>query len=165
MKGVASSSDRDARAVAQRIVRQQSNPAAHRQDSVRAGLQAESAVGAVLMPAGRTEDGPAGRRAPGRTSPELICLQTKLGSVIPVERVADLLIVLLPVGESTIHDTIREHQQAIAERIETELGEERPSIDFECREEQGEQLLPDGPTPTGIDGGYVRTAYEQAILK
>ena len=101
----------------------------------------------------------------GRTSPELLCLVTKWGSLISFRRVADLLKVLLPVGESTNHDTLREHQQAIAERIETDLGEERPSIDFECREEQGEHLLADGPTPMGIDGGYVRAAQKQAVLK
>lgn len=101
----------------------------------------------------------------GRTSPELLYLETKWGSLIPFERVADLLKEVLPVGESTNHETVREHLQAIAARIETELGEERPANDFECQEELGEQPLPDGPMTVGIDGGYVRAAHKQGCFE
>ena len=48
---------------------------------------------------------------------------TKWGSLIPFEKVADLLKEVLPVGESTNHETVREHLQAIGERIEADLGE------------------------------------------
>jgi hypothetical protein len=33
---------------------------------------------------------------------------------------------VLPVAESTNHETVREHLQAIAERMEADLGEEPP---------------------------------------
>ena len=59
----------------------------------------------------------------------------------------------------------REHLQAVAERMEAELGEERPSNGFECREEQGEQPLPDGPMTVGIDGGYVRAAHKEGCFE
>jgi len=72
----------------------------------------------------------------GRTSPELLYLETKWGSLIPFEKVSDLLKEVLPVGESTNHETVREHLQRIAERMEAELGEERQPQAFEDRGEQ-----------------------------
>jgi len=53
----------------------------------------------------------------GRTCPERLYLETKWGSLIPYEKVADLLKEVLPVGESTNHETVREHLQAVAERM------------------------------------------------
>jgi hypothetical protein len=61
----------------------------------------------------------------GRTSPERLYLETKWGSLIPYEGVAELLKEVLPVSESTDHETMREHLRAVAERMEAELGTER----------------------------------------
>ena len=61
----------------------------------------------------------------GRTSPELLYLETKWGSLIPFAKGGRLLKEALPVGESTNHETVREHVQGVAERMEAELGEER----------------------------------------
>jgi hypothetical protein len=97
----------------------------------------------------------------GRTSPELLYLESKWGSLIPFEKVADLLKEVLPVSTSTNHETVREHLQGIAERMETELGEERPCDPFKPRKEEEEQPLPDGPITVGIDGGYVRAAHKE----
>jgi hypothetical protein len=98
----------------------------------------------------------------GRTSPELLYLETKWSSLIPFEKVADSLKEVLPVGESTNHETIREHLQAIAERMEAALGEERPCDPFaRPQNTDDEQPLPDGPHDRGIDGGYVRPAHMQ----
>ena len=47
-----------------------------------------------------------------RSSPELLYLETKWASLIPFEKVADLLKEVLPVGETTNHETVREHLQA-----------------------------------------------------
>jgi hypothetical protein len=68
----------------------------------------------------------------GRTRPELLYLETKWASLIPFEKVADLLKEVLPVGETTNHETVREHLQAVAERMEEELGEERKLRVFEA---------------------------------
>ena len=97
----------------------------------------------------------------GRTSPELLYLETKWGSLIPFERVADLLKEVLPVGDSTNHETVREPLQGIAERMEAELGEERQCDPFQPRKEEEEQPLPDGPITVGMDGGYVRAAHQE----
>jgi hypothetical protein len=97
----------------------------------------------------------------GRTSPELLYLETKWGSLIPFERVADLLKEVLPVGETTNHETVREHLRGTAERIEAELGEECECDPFQPQKEAAEQPLPDGPITVGIDGGYVRAAHKE----
>ena len=93
----------------------------------------------------------------GRSSPELLYLETKWASLIPFGRVADLLREVLPVSMSTNHETV----QVTAERIEHEPGEERQVNLFECRQDDDEQPLPDGPMTVGIDGGYVRAAHKE----
>jgi hypothetical protein len=101
----------------------------------------------------------------GRASPELLYLETKWASLIPFARVADLLKEVLPVGASTNHETVREHLQGTAERIEEELGEERQPNLFEGREDDVEQPLPNGPMTVGIDGGYVRAAHKEGCFE
>ena len=108
-----------------------------RYHSKEAGTSAvETVFGAVAVPNPRWERCPCQTQGAktfrptatwlkGRTSPERLYLETKWGSLIPYEKVADLLKEVLPVGESTNHETVREHLQAVAERMEAELGEER----------------------------------------
>ena len=55
---------------------------------------------------GRTRSGQ--RRLRGRSSPELLYVQTKWGSLIPFEKVAGLLKEVLPVSAATNHETVRE---------------------------------------------------------
>ncbi len=101
----------------------------------------------------------------GRTSPELLYVETKWGSLIRFAKVADLLQEVLPVGETTNHETVREHLQAVAERIEGELGEERKVREFGAADAEPQQPLPDGPMTVGIDGGYVRAAHKQGCFE
>jgi hypothetical protein len=100
----------------------------------------------------------------GRTSPERLYLETKWSSLIPYEKVADLLKEVLPVSGSTNHETVREHLQAVAERMEAELGAEKepdpvkPEVDPALP-------LPDGPMTVGLDGGYVRAAHKEGFFE
>jgi hypothetical protein len=97
-----------------------------------------------------------------RTSPEMMYLETKWGSLIPFAKVADLLCDVLPVHDTVNAETVRTHLQAAAERMEEELGEERQGNLFEGSEAEWEQQpLPDGPITVGLDGGYVRAAHKQ----
>ena len=98
----------------------------------------------------------------GQTSPEMLYLETKWASLIPFARATDLLKEVLPVGDLVNAETVRNHLQLTAERIEQELGEERQLNRFEGSEQEWErQPLPDGPITVGIDGGYVRAAHKQ----
>ena len=92
----------------------------------------------------------------------MLYLETKWASLIPFARTTDLLQEVLPVANSVNPETVRNHLQLTAERIEQELGEERQLNAFDGSEEQWEQQpLPDGPITVGIDGGYVRAAHKQ----
>ena len=85
-----------------------------------------------------------------------------MGIFDPVARATDLLKEVLPVGDLVNAETVRNHLQLTAERIEQELGEERQLNRFEGSEQEWErQPLPDGPITVGIDGGYVRAAHKQ----
>src|SRR5580692_10571726 len=98
----------------------------------------------------------------GQTSPEMLYLETKWASLIPFARATDLLKEVLPVGDLVNAETVRNHLQLTAERIEQELGEERQVNRFEGSEQEWDrQPLPDGPITVGIDGGYVRAAHKQ----
>ena len=98
----------------------------------------------------------------GQTSPEMLYLETKWASLIPFARATDLLKEVLPVGDLVNAESVRNHLQLTAERIEQELGEERQLNRFEGSEQEWErQPLPDGPITVGIDGGYVRAAHRQ----
>jgi len=67
----------------------------------------------------------------GQTSPEMLYLETKWASLIPFARAADLLKEVLPVGDLVNAETVRNHLQLTADRIEQELGEERQLNRFE----------------------------------
>ncbi len=54
-----------------------------------------------------------------RTSPEMMYLETKWGSLIPFVRVADLLCDVLPLEDSVNAETVRTHLQAVAELCRT----------------------------------------------
>ena len=95
----------------------------------------------------------------------MLYLETKWAFLIPFEKVVDLLKEVLPVAEATNLQTVRERLNAVAERIEQELGEEQQPRDFAAVEAIAELPLPDGPMTVGIDGGYVRAAHKQGISK
>jgi hypothetical protein len=102
----------------------------------------------------------------GRTSVEMLYLESKWASLIPFAKVADLLREVLPIGDSANHESVRIHLQATAERIEQELGRERQLNEYEGSEDDWEQQpLPDGPITVGIDGGYVRAAHKQGCFE
>ena len=103
----------------------------------------------------------------GRTSPELLYLETKWASILPFAKVAELLCEVLPVDAATNHETIRRHLQATAQKMEQALGEERSSLRPEPAQEGSdwEQPPSDGPITVGIDGGYVRAAHKQGFFE
>src|SRR6202035_592421 len=77
--------------------------------------------------------------------------------------VARLLEDVLPVAYTQNGMTIRNHVLETAERIEIDLGEEKP-VFFDGSEQDLEaQPLPDGPMTVGIDGGFVRAAHFEVI--
>src|SRR6201984_3450315 len=90
----------------------------------------------------------------GQTSPEMLYLETKWASLIPFARATDLLKEVLPVGDLLNAESVRNHLQLTAERIEQELGEERQLNRFEGSEQGGERQ---GLRSRGAQAGMVRS--------
>jgi hypothetical protein len=109
---------------------------------------------------------PANAWLEGRTSAEMLYLESKWASLIPFAKVAELLKEVLPVDDAVNVETIRTHMHATAERIERSLGAERQPNEYEGTEDEWEkQPSPDGPITVGIDGGYVRAAHKQGCFE
>jgi hypothetical protein len=53
----------------------------------------------------------------------------------------------------------------VAERMESEWGEECQPREFETLDSEVEAPLPDGPMTVGMDGGSVRAAHKQGGFK
>jgi hypothetical protein len=67
-----------------------------------------------------------------------------------------LLADILPIVSGANATTLREHVLSVAERVETELAEERPSFIEGCPAAWAELPIPEGRIAVGLDGGYVR---------
>ncbi len=74
---------------------------------------------------------------------------------------AELLKDTLPIDEKLNAVTIRNHMLAVAERMEQELGEERPIYIEGCERDWERLPIPDGPLTVAIDGGFVRAQSKQ----
>jgi hypothetical protein len=88
-----------------------------------------------------------------RTIPELRYLQAKWASLVSYGMTVDLLEEILPIQVSQTA-LIRQVQQ-VAERLESELGEEQAFFIAGCQRDWDALPIPDGPLTVGIDGGYV----------
>ena len=100
-----------------------------------------------------------------RTSPELLYLETKFAALMSFEQSAKLLAELLPLDEQLNAETIRNHTQQMAQRVDAELGEERFMFIDSCERDIAALPRPDMPLTMGIDGGYVRAVKSQSDPK
>jgi len=94
-----------------------------------------------------------------RSSPELLYLQSKWSSLVSYGLTVDLLGEILPLNTnvaSTLWNT-----RKIAERIESELKDEKPMFIDGCEHEWEQLPEPQDPLTVGIDGGYVRGRDEK----
>jgi hypothetical protein len=57
---------------------------------------------------------------------------------------------------------VRRHTQAVATRLEDELGEEQFSFIDTCQAEREELPRPDLPLTVGLDGGYVHSSQQRS---
>ena len=96
---------------------------------------------------------PLAERLPERTAPELLYLQTKWASLMSYGLTIDHLEEVLPIQANVA--TVFRNTQAMAERIESELGDEQPMFIEGCQRDWERLPSPDGPLTVGIDGGYV----------
>jgi hypothetical protein len=99
---------------------------------------------------------------PERTTPELAYLQARFAALVSYGLTADLLGELLPLGRRLHPAVVRRQTQAVAQRLEDELGEERPSFIDTCQRDREELPRPDLPIVVGLDGGYVHSSRQRS---
>lgn len=102
---------------------------------------------------------------PEHTSPELLYLEVKWGSLVPYEVSCDLLHEVLPVDQKLSAVTIRNHLFEVAERMENELGQERSCLIEGCEQDWEQLPIPDGPLTVGLDGGFVRARHKRGCFE
>lgn len=90
------------------------------------------------------------------TSPELAYLEAKWAAQVSFASVRALLQEVLPIEQGLHQETIRQHVQATAERLEAELGPEQFAYDGGSQREIEASPEPAAPITVGLDGGYVR---------
>jgi hypothetical protein len=96
------------------------------------------------------------------SSPELLYLETKFASLMSYGLSIRLLSEVLPIANEVNATSMRRHQQQIAERIESELGEEEFQFIKGCPDEWGRQPRPEPPLTVGLDGGYVHASDQKS---
>lgn len=96
-----------------------------------------------------------------RITPELSYLQARFAGLVSYGLSADLLNEVLPLGRALHATTVRRQAQATAQRLEDELGDERPSFITGCPADWAELPRPDLPLVVGLDGGYVHSCTQR----
>jgi hypothetical protein len=99
---------------------------------------------------------------PERTTPELSYQQARFAGLVSYGITANLLAELLPLGRKPHPAVVRRQTQAVATRLEDELGEERFSFIDTCQADREELPRPDLPLIVGLDGGYVHSSQQRS---
>jgi hypothetical protein len=113
-------------------------------------------------PASTATFSPLAELLPERTTPELLYLEAKFAGLVSYGTSAKLLAEVLPLGRPLHATAVRFHAQAVAQRLEGELGEERFSFIDTCPAQREELPRPDLPIVVGLDGGYVHCAQQRS---
>jgi hypothetical protein len=92
---------------------------------------------------------------PERTTPELLYLEAKFSGLMSYGLSAKLLGELLPLGRRLHATALRRQVQAMAQRLEEELGPEQVMFIEGCPGDWAELPVPDLPLTVGLDGGSV----------
>jgi hypothetical protein len=111
-------------------------------------------------PRARRSTSPLAAALPERTTPELRYLAAKFAGLVSYGLSAALLAELLPLGRPLHATAVRRHAEAVAQRLEDELGPERLVFIDGCQAQWDALPRPDPPLTVGLDGGYVHSAAQ-----
>lgn len=92
---------------------------------------------------------------PERSTPELLCQEVRWASLLAYGVTVKLLGDLLPMEHQLSTSTISRHVHQVAERLESELGDEQPSFIEGCPDQWYKLPEPAAPLVVSLDGGYV----------
>jgi hypothetical protein len=110
----------------------------------------------------RTSLSPLAERLTERTAPELAYLESKFAALMSYGLTVELLAEILPLGAELAKTSVRRQVQHVAERTESELGEEQFSFIEGCQRDWNQLPRPDPPLTVGLDGGYVHACHPQS---
>ena len=99
---------------------------------------------------------------PERTTPEMAYLEAKFAGLVSYGLSAKLLAEVLPLGRALDASAVRHHAQAVAQRLEDELGPEQVAFIEGCQDEWDRLPRPDLPLVVGLDGGFVHSAHQRS---
>ena len=94
-------------------------------------------------------------------SPELLFMESKWSSLSSYGITTKLLQDFVPVDSNLCAPTVRNHTMGVANRIESELKDEKLCFIEGNPEEWNGLPSPKGPMSIGIDGGYVRSWHKR----
>lgn len=95
-----------------------------------------------------------------RTTPELVYLQARFAAVMSFTLAGRLLGEVLPLGRIVHGSAVRDQLNAVARRLEGELGPEQTMFAQGCPRDWEQLPRPDLPLTVGLDGGYVHSSTQ-----
>jgi hypothetical protein len=104
--------------------------------------------------------GPLAAALPDRSTPELFYLEAKFAALASYGTSARLLAEILPLGRRLHATALRFHAQAVAQRLEDELGPEQHGFIEGCPAVWEELPRPDLALVVALDGGYVHSSAQ-----
>ena len=99
---------------------------------------------------------------PERTAPELAYLETKFAALISYGLTVDLLAEVLPTGGEINVAGVYRNVQRVAERMESELGEEKGCFIEGCQRDWDALPPPGPPITVGLDGAFVHAKGQKS---
>ena len=111
---------------------------------------------------GRHSSSPLAELLSTHTAPELLYLETRFASLMSYGLSVEVLSEVLPIADEITPATVRRQLHAVAERIESELGDEQFTFIEGCPNEWAKQPPPGPPLTVGLDGGYVHASDQKS---
>lgn len=111
---------------------------------------------------GRHSSSPLSQMLTTHYAPELQYLETKFASLMSYGLSIELLSEVLPIADEINDSSLRRQLHRIAERIESELGEEQFRFIEGCPNDWAIQPPPGPPLTVGLDGGYVHASDQKS---
>jgi hypothetical protein len=97
-----------------------------------------------------------------RSTPELLCQEVRWASLLSYGVTMKLLGDLLPMEHQLSTSTLSRHVHQVAERLESELGNEQPSFIEGCPDQWYKLPEPGAPLVVSLDGGYVHARSKES---
>lgn len=99
---------------------------------------------------------------PERSTPELLCQEVRWASLLSYGVTMKLLGDLLPMDHQLSTSTLSRHVHQVAERLESELGDEQPSFIEGCPDQWYKLPKPGAPLIVSLNGGYVHARSKES---